>query len=372
MASKAVADAAAMAEGERPVAHPGFRTGPGQSSRFEPGSHPMPGVIVGGPAAFAKRLEYGILLSSMVLGSVAALIWTLLYPTGWVEWSAFLSGYVIINMGVGIGYHRFFTHRAFETSTPMRYAIGIMAQLACQASLLKWAADHRRHHAFADRLGDLHSPHIDAHGNAMKGFKGFGIAHFGWLFDNTTSDMSIYAKGLADDPVVLFCHRTRWLWVLVSMVGIPVAWALIFGNGTMQQIIGTILIGGFFRTFFFLNLVMGVNSIGHIFGTERFPGHHHAKNNWWLALLTFGDGWHNNHHEHPRAAYAGIKWWEIDVNGYIISLWEKMGLVWNVQRWPHERTGPAAAGNAKPMFDWTPAQPAQPATPGAAAPAAAE
>ncbi|MEO9470193.1 acyl-CoA desaturase [Parasphingorhabdus sp.] len=304
-----------------------------QPDNFEPAvDHPQHGVIIGGPAARAKKMEYGILLASMVLGSLGALYWTLTQATGWVEWSAFLSGYVIINMGVGIGYHRFYTHRAFETSKPMRYAIAIMAQLACQASVLKWAADHRRHHAFADKVGDLHSPHVDGFGKPMKGFKGFAIAHFGWLFDDTTSDMNVYGKGLIDDDAVMFAHRTRWLWVLVSMIGIPVIWALSFG--TVENIIGTVLIGGFFRTFFFLNLVMGVNSIGHMFGTQRFKTGDRGRNNWWLALLTFGDGWHNNHHRHPRSAYAGMMWWEIDVNGYIISLWEKMGLVWNVQHAP--------------------------------------
>ncbi|MEM8918369.1 MAG: acyl-CoA desaturase [Pseudomonadota bacterium] len=304
-----------------------------QPEDYQPSvDHPQHGVIIGGPAARAKKLEYGILLASMVIGSLGALYWTLTQSTGWVEWSAFLSGYVIINMGVGIGYHRFYTHRSFETSRPMRYAIAIMAQLACQASVLKWAADHRRHHAFADRVGDLHSPHVDGFGKPMKGFKGFAIAHFGWLFDNTTSDMNVYGKGLIDDDAVLFAHRTRWFWVAVSMVGIPVVWALTFG--TVENIIGTILIGGFFRTFFFLNLVMGVNSIGHMFGSQRFETGDKGRNLWWLALLTFGDGWHNNHHRHPRSAYAGIMWWEIDINGYIISLWEKMGLVWNVQRAP--------------------------------------
>lgn len=299
------------------------------------------GVIIGGSAARAKKIEYGILLSSMVIGSIGALWWTLTQTTGWVEWSAFLFGYVIINMGVGIGYHRYFTHRAFETSKPMRYVIGIMAQLACQASVLKWAADHRRHHAYSDQVGDLHSPHIDGFGKPMKGFRGFAISHIGWLFDDTTSDMNVYGKGLVDDDVVLFCHRTRWIWVFVSMIGIPVAWALAFGGP--ENIVGTILIGGFLRTFFFLNFVMGVNSIGHIFGSERFPGTHTAKNNWFLAWMTFGDGWHNNHHQHPRAASAGMMWWEVDVNGLIIGALGKMGLVWNVQKAPKyvrdEKTG---------------------------------
>ena len=294
--------------------------------------HPQHGVIIGGPAARAKRIEYGILLSSMVLGSLGALYWTLTHATGWVEWSAFLFGFALINMGVGIGYHRYFTHRAFEAGPKMRLAIGIMAQMACQASVLKWAADHRRHHAFADAVGDVHSPYIDGHGGKMSKWKGLGIAHFGWLFDNTTSDMTVYGKGLIDDPQVLWCHKHRWSIAIFSSIILPAAWALAFGGP--EHIIGTILIGGFFRNFFFLNFVMGVNSIGHVFGSQRFDTKDGSRNNWFMAWMTFGDGWHNNHHQHPRAASSQIAWWEFDLNGQIIYLWEKIGLVWNVKRAP--------------------------------------
>ena len=294
--------------------------------------HPQHGVIIGGPAARAKRIEYGILLSTMVLGSLGALYWTLAYSTGWVEWSAFLFGFALINMGVGIGYHRYFTHRAFEAGPKMRLAMGIMAQMACQASVLKWAADHRRHHAFSDDVGDVHSPYVDGHGKKMGKLKGLGIAHFGWLFDNTTSDMRVYGKGLIDDPQVLWCHKHRWSIAIFSSIILPALWALAFGGP--EYIIGTILIGGFFRNFFFLNFVMGVNSIGHVFGSQRFKTKDGSRNNWFMAWMTFGDGWHNNHHQHPRAASSQVAWWEFDLNGQIIYLGEKMGLVWNVQRAP--------------------------------------
>nr|WP_254305826.1 fatty acid desaturase [Sphingopyxis sp. BSNA05] len=117
-----------------------------------------------------------------------------------------------------------------------------------------------------------------------------------------------------------------------SSIILPALWALAFGGP--EHIIGTILIGGFFRNFFFLNFVMGVNSIGHVFGSQRFETKDGSRNNWFMAWMTFGDGWHNNHHQHPRAASSQIAWWEFDLNGQIIYLWEKMGLVWNVQRAP--------------------------------------
>lgn len=304
-----------------------------QPESFQPAEkHPQNGVIIGGPAARAKRIEYGILLSTMTFGAIGAVYWTLTQSTGWVEWSAFLFGFVLINMGVGIGYHRFFTHRAFEAGPKMRLAIGILAQMSTQHSVLKWAADHRRHHAFSDDVGDLHSPYIDGHGNKMSKWKGLGIAHFGWLFDNTTSDMKVYGKGLIDDPQVMWCHKHRWSIAIFSVFIMPALWALAFGGP--EHIVGTILIGGLLRNFFFLNFVMGVNSIGHVFGSQRFDTKDGSRNNWFMAWMTFGDGWHNNHHQHPRAASSQIAWWEFDLNGQIIYLWEKMGLVWNVQRAP--------------------------------------
>ncbi|GLK69457.1 acyl-CoA desaturase [Hansschlegelia plantiphila] len=294
--------------------------------------HPRAGVKVGGPAALRKRIEYGTLVGSMATGSLFAVWWLLNHSMTWIEWTSLGVGYVIINVGVGMGYHRYFTHKSFETSKPMRYAIGVLAQLCCQGSVLRWVADHRRHHAHADHCGDVHSPVVDGMCNNEGTLKGLFHSHIGWLMDPTTTDLDVFARDLQQDPVVMWCHRTRWFWAFFSLAGAPFAFGYAFGG--WEHGVGSMLVGGFLRTFLFLNMVLAVNSIGHTFGTERFDNHSHAKNNWVLALLTFGDGWHNNHHRHPRNAYAGLTWWEIDVNGYIISGLEKLGLVWNVVRIP--------------------------------------
>lgn len=296
---------------------------------------PRTGVLIGGSVARAKQHEYAVLFVLHVFGGLGAVWWLLTHSSSWVEWSCFIVGYLLVNLGISVGAHRYFTHRAFECSTPMRYFLGIMAQCAAQGSVRKWAADHRRHHAFADEPGDIHSPHIDGHGRKMGLIKGLGIAHFGWLFDNSHSDMRFYSKGLAGDPAAEFCHRTRWLWVVVSFVIFPALWGLAFGGP--EAVIGTVLVGGFLRNFIFLNGVMGVNSFAHRFGYKRFQMRHEARNNWWLNLLVLGDAWHNNHHAHPRSAMAGITWWELDFNGWTILAFEKLGLVWNVQRAPKYR-----------------------------------
>jgi stearoyl-CoA desaturase (delta-9 desaturase) len=297
--------------------------------------HPKIGVKIGGSESFWLRAEYMTIVGSLFIGSCVAVWWMTQNAMTWIEWTSLAIGYVVINVGVGLGHHRYFTHKSFETSRPMRYAIGILAQLTCQGSMLRWVADHRRHHAHADECGDVHSPVIDGMCNNSGKISGLIHGHIGWLFDKTYTDLDVFGRDLQQDEVVMFCHRTRWIWAFVSVIGFPGLFGYVFGG--VEHMIGSILVGGFFRTFVFLNFVLGVNSIGHTFGSERFENHSHAKNNMLLALLTFGDGWHNNHHRHPRNAYAGLAWYEIDVNGYIISGLEKLGLVWNVVRVPGAR-----------------------------------
>jgi stearoyl-CoA desaturase (delta-9 desaturase) len=290
------------------------------------------GLIVGGPEARAKRREYAFYAITKNGGFLVAIWWILTQSSGWVEWSAFALFYLLNILSMSLAYHRYFTHRAFETSLPMRYALGILAQFGVYGSLLRWTADHRRHHAMSDRPGDIHSPYVDPHGTPLAKWKGLSHAHLGWVFDNTTTDLAVYGRGLVHDPVMIFCHRTRYFWYAVSALALPALWGWALG-GT-GAILGTILIAGFFRIQLALHAIAAVNSFGHRFGRERFSGNHSAKNNWFIALITLGEGWHNNHHEHPRAAGTGFVWYEIDPTGWLIRLMEKMGLVWNVRAAP--------------------------------------
>ncbi len=122
---------------------------------------PHPGVIVGGEAGREKRREYAIVFGSKIFGSIAAVWWMFAYDTGWVEWSAFIAGYIILMLGIVLGFHRYYSHKAFDTSVPMQYILGAMAQMSIQSSVLRWATDHRRHHAHSDEIGDVHSPWLD-------------------------------------------------------------------------------------------------------------------------------------------------------------------------------------------------------------------
>ncbi len=293
---------------------------------------PPLGVLYNTPADQAKNREHLFYLFAKNVPALVAIYWIATQPTGWVEWSAFAAFYVMNILSMSIGYHRYFTHKAFETSRPMHYAIAILAQLGIFGSLRRWIAEHRRHHSHSDRAGDIHSPYYDDHGRATGGFKGWKYAHLGWVFAHSITDEKVYGKGVAEDVAVLFVDKYRIPIFLISVLVLPTLWALAAGAST-QTIIGTILIAGFLRCILALHAIACVNSFGHIYGSQRYSdGKDQARNNWLIALLTLGEGWHNNHHEHPRAANAGLAWYELDMTAWVIKAMEKLGLVWNV-RW---------------------------------------
>lgn len=304
------------------------------------------GVLADAAAARAKNREYLFYAITKNGGFIAALVWIFTQPSGWVEWSGFFLFYAVNILSMSLGYHRYFAHRAFETSVPMRYALGILAQFGVYGSLPKWVADHRRHHSLSDREGDIHSPHVDPHGRRLSGWRGIAFAQLGWVFHKTVTDWDIYGKGLMDDPVMRFCHRTRYFWYGVSALVLPALWGWAWG-GT-GAILGTIFIAGFLRVQVALHLIGAVNSFGHAFGSQRFKTNDTARNNWILGWLTLGEGWHHNHHAHPRSARAGLTWWEVDPTAWLIRLMEKMGLVWNVRYAPRYRRNPAGEWVALP------------------------
>jgi stearoyl-CoA desaturase (delta-9 desaturase) len=247
-----------------------------------------------------------------------------------VESSAFAFFYVINILSMSLGYHRFFMHRSFQTSKFMRYAIAILAQLGTFGCLRRWIAEHRRHHGHSDEPGDIHSPYFDDYGRPLSGVSGWKYAHLGWVFNKSITDETIYGRGVAEDPAIQFVDKYRIAIFLISTIGLPALWALAFG--TVDAIIGTILIAGFLRSTLALHAIASVNSFGHMYGSKRFEGKGEARNNWLVAILTLGEGWHNNHHAYPSSATTGLAWYEIDMTGWLIWALEKTGLVWNV-RW---------------------------------------
>jgi stearoyl-CoA desaturase (delta-9 desaturase) len=276
-----------------------------------------------------RALSYGCVLGGIGIAGLAAPIWVMTHGITPVEVSAFFVFYLLSSVGQGIGLHRYYSHRSFETSRAGRTLLGILAIMSLQGPIIAWVADHRRHHAHTDRCGDPHSPSVDAACQRLSGWRGLWHAQLGWLFDGSFTDPNVYASDIVNDRFLRTLDRTRLLWYAASILALPAlyGWAL----GGMQHVLGTVLIAGAFRAFLFSQSILALNSIGHTRGGQRFAQANMSRNNALVALFTLGEGWHNNHHRFPRSAHVGVAWYEFDPLGAIIRILESAGLVWNVR-----------------------------------------
>jgi len=272
----------------------------------------------------------GVLLP--FVGFVVAV--TLLWGRGVdaIDLAILVAMYIPVGFGVTIGYHRMLTHRSFQTYKPIEYGFAVLGSMALQGSVLDWVADHRKHHAHTDEEGDPHSPHV-GHGS---GLRGLWHAHTGWLFEtHGQADWKRYARDLYEDRGMRRITRLFPLLALYSLM-IPAAlgWLL---HGSLSGALTGFIWGGLVRVFFLHHVTWSINSICHFFGRRRFETDDRSTNVAWLALLSFGEAWHHNHHAFPRSAAHGLRWWEIDISRTMIGVMERLGLAWNVVRISTER-----------------------------------
>jgi stearoyl-CoA desaturase (delta-9 desaturase) len=261
----------------------------------------------------------------------------------WSDLAIFAAMYVVTAGGITVGYHRLFTHRAFDAPAPVRYALAVLGSMAVQGSLIDWVADHRKHHAFTDSEGDPHSPHHD-HGEGFRGaLAGLWHAHMGWLFETQGSaDKRRFARDLLEDQGMR--RVSRWFLPLVGLgLALPFALGLAL-TGTLAGALTALLWGGAVRIFLVHHVTWSVNSVCHFFGRRRFDTDDHSTNVLWLALPSLGESWHHNHHAFPRSARHGLRWWEVDISGLIILALERIGLARNVVLIPPHRQAERAAG----------------------------
>ena len=241
-----------------------------------------------------------------------------------------LGMYVICAFGTTIGFHRFFTHRGFETSAPVKAVLAVLGCMTMQGPLTQWVTDHRKHHALSDKPGDPHSPHVGNGDGAWRAVKGFVHAHVGWLFNNLGMEQGrIYGKDLYDDGIVVWVDRLYMVWIVLTL-GIPFAIGYAVDGTALAGVEGLVW-GGLLRIFLYQHATFSVNSICHMFGRKDYRSRDEARNNWLVALLVFGEGWHNNHHAFPASARHGLQRWQLDVSWWVIRGLEKLGLVWNVK-----------------------------------------
>ena len=251
-----------------------------------------------------------IAMTGFHIGAVAALFYV---DTG-AMLAALILYYLAGMFGIGMGYHRLLTHRGYKTPKWVEYFLAFCGTLALEGGPIFWVATHRIHHQKSDQEGDPHTPR-----------EGTWWAHMGWILfgDGLHHDASVlghYVPDLSRDRVHIWF--SSWHWVSNVVVGLGL---LAFGG------IPYVLWGIFFRTTFGLHATWLVNSATHKWGTRRFETRDDSTNNWWVALLTFGEGWHNNHHAHPTSARHGLAWYEIDQNWIGIRTLQLLGLAWDVK-----------------------------------------
>jgi stearoyl-CoA desaturase (delta-9 desaturase) len=252
-----------------------------------------------------------IAMTGFHLGAVAALFY--------IDLGAILVAAVLWVMagsfGIGMGYHRLLTHRGFKAPRWVEYFLTLCGTLALEGGPIFWVATHRIHHQKSDKEGDPHTPR-----------EGSWWAHMGWILfgEGLHHDAEVlkrYVPDLARDP--FHVALSTWHWTTNVVVGLVL---LAFGG------IPYVLWGIFFRTTWGLHSTWLVNSATHLWGSRRFQTRDDSTNNWWVALLTFGEGWHNNHHAHPTSARHGLAWYEFDFNWIGISTLKALGLAWDIKQ----------------------------------------
>lgn len=263
------------------------------------------------------------------LGTIVAILLLPFAPIGASEIGLFLVFYVLTMIGVEVGYHRYFSHRSFQAARPVQALLAIMGSMAAQGGVTFWVAHHRRHHKYTDQAQDPHSPHLQGQG-FWNHLKGFWHAHIGWILEGEVSNSALFAKDLLRDPLIASVNRLQQVWVLLGLL-LP---ATINGSivGTWMGFIQGLLWGGLVRIFVSQQVISSTNSISHMFGSRPFQVEDQSTNNVWLALLSVGQSWHNNHHAFPTSAVVGLEWWQVDIGTWFIRCLERLSLVTNVKK----------------------------------------
>ncbi len=288
------------------------------------------GITITAPRAlFWQRI--GMLVATVLplVGVTLAIVGLWGWGIGAVDVALLVGFYTFTGLGITVGFHRLFTHQSFKAPPVVRAVLAVAGSMAIQGSVIDWVATHRRHHAYSDRLGDPHSPHVDAAGGTVGLLRGLWYAHVGWLFSPDATVQKAWAPDLLRDPVVARISRAFPALVVASFFAPAILGGLI--TMSIGGALTGFLWGGLVRIFLLHHVTWSINSICHVFGTRPFESHDEARNNAVMALLGFGEGWHNAHHAFPASARHGLRWWEFDSSWIVIRTLSLIGLARDIK-----------------------------------------
>jgi stearoyl-CoA desaturase (Delta-9 desaturase) len=269
-----------------------------------------------------------ILVPFLALIAAVPLVWG--WGLSWLDVELTAGFYVLTGLAVTVGFHRHFTHGAFKANPAVRVVLAAVGVMAVQGPVTEWVADHRRHHAFSDRQGDPHSPWLYGTGPVALA-RGFWHAHLGWIFDKGKTNVDRFAPDLVADRHIQAVDRLFVLWTVLTF-GLP---ALLGGllTWSLWGALTALFWAGLVRVSLLHHVTWSVNSVCHMIGVRPFASRDKAANFWPLAIVSFGESWHNSHHADPTCARHGVLPGQIDISARAIWLFERLGLAWDV-RWP--------------------------------------
>jgi stearoyl-CoA desaturase (delta-9 desaturase) len=289
-------------------------------------------LIEGRKSATEQALVVAFMVVPLLALAVAVpLAWG--WGLSWLDVGLAVVFYFLTGLGVTVGFHRHFTHGSFKAKRPLRVTLAVIGSTAFQGGVIGWVADHRRHHAFSDKEGDPHSPWLFGTGPAAM-IRGFWHSHMGWILGRDRTNARRFAPDLLADRDIVAVDRL-FLPLTIASLLVP---ALIGGlvSGTWWGALTALFWAGLVRVAVLHHVTWSINSICHMVGDRPFAARDRSANVWWLAVLSFGESWHNLHHADPTCARHGVRRGQVDISARVIWLFERFGWAHSV-RWPTTR-----------------------------------
>jgi len=276
-----------------------------------------------------RTIAFGVVVLPL-FGACAALYAAGQGTIALAEVGIFVGMYFVGMLGITLGFHRCFAHRSFKAGPVLRAFLAILGSMSAQGPLLWWVATHRCHHAYSDQPGDPHSPHLIGP-VSLTGWRGFWHGHIGWMFSEEQADWVRFCPELIKEPLLFRVHRLYPLWLLIGLLIPTLLGGLLIGGA--WGFFSGFLWGGLVRIFCVNHALWCVGSISHLYGGRPFQHRtlDQSANNWFVALVAFGEGNQNNHHAFPSSAKHGIEWWQPDFTYRVIGLLGLLGWIRDIK-----------------------------------------